>query len=45
MDKNEVIEGLRGLKELFREEANLQIVLDEAIKSSRIRIDFGKEKL
>ena len=33
MDKREVIEGLRGLKELFREGVNLQIVLDMAIEA------------
>ena len=43
MDRNEVIEGLRGLKELFREGANLQIVLDEAIKAVESELILEKK--
>ena len=43
MDKKEIIEGLRGLKELFREGVNLQIVLDEAIKAVESELILEKK--
>lgn len=43
MDKKEVIEGLRGLKKLFREGVNLKIVLDEAIKAVESELILEKK--